>query len=153
MTMPSCLSMHIPLSERAHPIQPFRGSPMTRLRLIASTSATDLTAGSDQKSPPKGFAPPGGRGRGLPFRGRIVLPAPPERDAMLVWWSGLLMRHCGSAHEIARLFDVTEQTGRNWLDGVSCPTGLAVLHAMLLWPGAFAALVDDGGDVRRLADG
>lgn len=96
-----------------------------------------------QKSPPKGFAPLGGRGRGRPLRGRIVLPEPPERDAMLVWWSALLMRHCGSAHEISRLFDVTEQTGRNWLDGVSCPTGLAVLHAMLLWPGEFAALVED----------
>lgn len=116
---------------------------MTRLRIIASTSDSDLTAGSGQKSQPKGFAPLGGRGRERPLRGRIVLPQPPLRDEALVWWSGMLMRHCGSAHEIARLFDVTEQTGRNWLDGVSCPTGLAVLHAMILWPHEFAALVED----------
>lgn len=118
---------------------------MTRLHIGASTFESDLKRGSCQKSRPNGFAPVGGRGRGRRLRGRVVLPVQPGRDAVLVWWSGLLMRHCGSAHDIARLFDVTEQTGRNWLDGAACPTGLAVLHAMLLWPEDFARLVVEGG--------
>lgn len=122
---------------------------MTRLRLVASTSAADLSARRGQKSRPKGFAPEGGRGR-WPGAARVVagvavLPSQPDRGAVLVWWSRLLMRHCRSAHEIARLFDVTEQTGRNWLDGASCPTGLAVLHAMRLWPADFGLWTGEGG--------
>lgn len=81
-------------------------------------------------SPQKAF----GAGR---FR---ALPPAPDRDAFLDFWAGLMRRHCGADPvRISRLFCVTEQTGRNWLAGTSCPLGLHVDHAMALWPAAFAA--------------
>lgn len=61
------------------------------------------------------------------------------RDGFLSWWSGLMLRQLGSAHAIAMQFDCTEQTGRNWIDGFSCPTGLQVMRALDWWPAEFAA--------------
>lgn len=92
-----------------------------------------------QMSYPKAFAPLGGRGRAVPLR-----PAPNRvagdvtRDEFLRFWSGLMLRKCGSAHAITKVFDCTEQTGRNWIDGFACPTGLAVMKAMEYWPDEFA---------------
>lgn len=59
------------------------------------------------------------------------------RDEFLRWWSGLMLRKLGTAHAIARRFDCTEQTGRNWIDGFSCPTGLQVMRAHDWWPDEF----------------
>lgn len=93
-----------------------------------------------QMSHPNAFAPQGGRGRGAHAARRVsVQPALPSRDGFLRFWSGLMLRRCGSAHEIAMRFDVTEQTGRNWVDGVACPSGWMVYQAQLLWPEEFAA--------------
>lgn len=86
-------------------------------------------------SQPKAFAPLGGRGRGY-VRGWAPQPEL-TREAFLSWWSGLMLRQLGTAHAIARKFDVTEQTGRNWIDGVSCPTGLQVMRAQEWWPAEF----------------
>lgn len=105
---------------------------MTRLRLVASTDRPRLSAGCGKMSCANGFC----------------LPVQPDRAAFLRWWSALIIRRCGSAHDVARLFDVTEQTGRNWIDGVACPTGLAVVHAMALWPEDFGRVAAD----QRVAD-
>lgn len=94
---------------------------------------------------PNGFAPPRlqstcGRGRAAPFR-----PAPARmagdvtRDQFLSWWSLLMMRRCGSARAVAQRFGTTEQTGRNWIDGFACPTGLQVMRAAEWWPDDFAS--------------
>ena len=61
----------------------------------------------------------------------------PSRDAALRFWSGLMMRRCGDYRAVARQFDVTEQTGRNWIDGHAMPTGLAVMRAVEWWPEDF----------------
>lgn len=90
-----------------------------------------------QMSQPKTFVPRLSSGRILPFRPL----APPElsREDFLHWWSGLMLRKLGTARAIARKFDRTEQTGRNWIDAVACPTGLDVMRAMEFWPDEFAA--------------
>lgn len=103
------------------------------LRLIAQNSAT---AGGKMYQA-KGFAPAGGRGRSA-GAGRSGPRAELSRDGFLRWWSGLMLRKLGSARAIARRFDVTEQTGRNWVDGFSCPTGLQVMRAQGWWPEEFA---------------
>ena len=61
----------------------------------------------------------------------------PSRNAGLVFWSGLMMRRCGDYRAVARRFDCTEQTGRNWIDGHAMPTGLAVMRAVEWWPEDF----------------
>ena len=68
------------------------------------------------------------------------------RDDVLRFWSGLMLRQCGSAHAVAMRFDVTEQTGRNWINGFACPTGLAVMRAQAWWPDEFCAF-----QLRRVA--
>ena len=94
----------------------------------------------NQMSQAKAFAPPGGRGRSLSARRRVSVAAvQPDRDGFLAFWSGLMLRHCGSAAAVAQVFLVTEQTGRNWIDGFACPTGVAVDQAMALWPHEFSA--------------
>lgn len=100
-----------------------------------------------QMSHPKAFGPVGGRGRVLPLRPM------PERSAgdvtrkeFLAWWSGLMLRRCGSARAVAQLFGTTEQTGRNWIDGFACPTGLQVIRAQEWWPGDFTGA---GATMRR----
>lgn len=106
------------------------------LHIVASARPALLRA---QMSHSKAFAPVGGRGRVLPLR-----PVPNRsagdltRTEFLTWWSGLMLRRCWSAHEVTKRFDCTEQTGRNWIDGVACPTGLAVMRAFELWPEEFA---------------
>lgn len=98
----------------------------------------------------KPFAPQGGRGRSVPPRPVITrVPGDVGRDEFLRFWSGLLLRRCGSAREVAYIFRRTEQTGRNWIDGVACPTGLDVARALSLWPGDFAAF--SGQAARRAA--
>lgn len=86
------------------------------------------------------LAPSGGRGRSLSARRRVQVPSTlPDRDGFLRFWSGLMLRHCGSAAAVSQLFLVTEQTGRNWIDGFACPTGVAVDQAMAMWPEEFRA--------------
>lgn len=99
-----------------------------------------------QMSHPKEFAarvvPIGGRGRDLQsmrrvhgwVHGRSELT---ERDAFLSFWSGLLLRRLGSARAVAQAFSVTEQTGRNWIDGFACPSGHMVFQAQERWPDDF----------------
>ena len=94
----------------------------------------------NQMSQANGFAPAGGRGRSLSARRRVsVAIVHPDRDGFLAFWSGLMLRHLGSAAAVAQVFCVTEQTGRNWIDGFACPTGVAVDQAMQLWPQEFQA--------------
>ncbi|MGV8987791.1 MAG: hypothetical protein ACOH2H_16075 [Cypionkella sp.] len=103
-------------------------------------------------SHPKAFAPlrplaeRGGRGR--VYRVRPAALADLSRDDVLLFWSGLMLRQCGSAHAVAMRFDVTEQTGRNWIDGFACPTGLAVMRALEWWPEDFTGA---GARMRRAA--
>jgi len=102
-------------------------------------------------SHPKVFAPrapAGGRGRAVPLRPLRLAPVEPDRAGLLVWWSGLLMRRCGAVRGIVAVFGCTEQTARNWLDGFSCPTGVALDLALRLWPEEFAARA---ADARRVA--
>lgn len=97
---------------------------------------------SAQMSHPKGFAPLGGRGRGVPLR-PVQAPVR-DRAGFLAWWSGLLMRRCGDVRGIVQVFGCTEQTARNWLDGVACPTGCVVDLAQRLWPADFAGRAAEG---------
>jgi hypothetical protein len=110
--------------------------PRSAPRLI---SKLETSAPSRQKSQPNTFAPVGGRGRNLAASRRVHWRQDDVtgRDDFLRFWSGLLLRRCGSAHAVAMRFDVTEQTGRNWIDGFACPTGLAVFQAQELWPEEF----------------
>jgi hypothetical protein len=91
----------------------------------------------------KAFAPLGGRGRAEPHRPARLAPIEADRAGLLVWWSGLLMRRCGSVRGVVRVFECTEQTARNWFDGFSCPTGVALDLALRLWPADFAARAAD----------
>lgn len=77
----------------------------------------------------------------IPMTGRAVRVLPVVDKAEFVgWWAGLMRRRLGGdAVAISRTFEVTEQTGRNWLAGFSCPTGPAVDLAMQLWSEDFAA--------------
>ena len=97
---------------------------------------------SGQRSHPTAFAPIGGRGRAVPDRRSPVVPMV-DRAGFLAFWSGLLMRRLGSVPQIARAFERTEQTARNWIDGYACPNGLDVYRAVMLWPDAFAAPAGD----------
>lgn len=101
------------------------------LRIVAGQTALP----SPQMSRPKAFGP---------------VAQPISREGFLRFWSGLMMRRCGDYRGVARVFDRTEQTGRNWIDGVACPTGLDVARAMALWPGEFAGL-DEARDWREAA--
>lgn len=100
----------------------------------------------------KRFAPADGRGR-APLRPVARVAGDVSRPEFLAWWSGLMLRRCGSAHAVTKAFDCTEQTGRNWIDGVACPTGLAVMRAYDLWPDDFvnAAAWMARSTVRRAA--
>jgi hypothetical protein len=106
---------------------------------LASANLSSVRSG--QMSHPNSFVPFGGRGRDLAAVRRVHgrIGSITGRDGFLRFWSQLMMRKCGSAHAVAMRFDVTEQTGRNWIDGFSCPTGLAVFQAQELWPDEFPA--------------
>lgn len=110
----------------------------------ASLSVVSLgqsAPGRGQKSLANGFgrlAPVGGRGRGAAAARRVsVQPVIGQRDDFMVWWSALLLRRCGSAHAIARTFDVTDQTGQNWINATACPSGWMVFQAQGWWPEEF----------------
>ena len=113
---------------------------MSRFRLSLVSSAGSARH-MPQKSFATRFAPQGGRGRDRAAHRRVsVQPVIGRRDDFLVWWSALMLRRCGSAHQIAMTFDVTEQTGRNWIDAVACPSGWVVFQAQARWPEDFAAV-------------
>ena len=63
-----------------------------------------------------------------------------DRAEAIRWWQKLISAKCRSVRICAQIFDCTEQTARNWIAGFSCPTGDAVLVAVLMWPEAFAGL-------------
>ena len=80
-----------------------------------------------------------GRGRGAGAARRVsVQPVIRQRDDFMIWWSALMLRRCGSAHSVARQFDVTDQTGQNWINAVACPSGWMVYRAQVLWPEEFS---------------
>lgn len=75
---------------------------------------------------------------GGPRRVRVIPVV--DKAEFMAWWAGVMRRKCGAcAVEISRTFSVTEQTGRNWLDGFACPMGQYVDLAQNLWPEEFAA--------------
>lgn len=124
------------------------------LRSVASARSAIQRAQMSRHSPlAKTFAPHGGRGRAQPLRVVRRVAGDVTRVEFLAWWSGLMLRRCGSAHAVTKAFDCTEQTGRNWIDGVACPTGLAVMRAFDLWPEDFAgaAAFMARGTLRRAA--
>lgn len=108
------------------------------LKLVSSRQSA---ANPLQKSLANGFgriAPSDGRGRGAGAARRVsVQPVLAQRDDFMIWWSALMLRRCGSAHAVARQFDVTDQTGQNWINAVACPSGWAVYQAQSLWPQEF----------------
>ncbi len=55
-------------------------------------------------------------------------------------WSRFLRNHFRNAVHIAFFFNVDEKTARNWLDGVSTPSGHVVLATVAMFPGAVQAL-------------
>lgn len=112
------------------------------LRLVSSRQSAPVAR---QMSHPRTFGPLAGRGRGAgPARRVSVSPVLVARAGFLAFWLGLMLRRCGGAHAIAMRFDVTEQTGRNWIDGVACPSGWKVFQAQQLWPEEFAAAQASG---------
>lgn len=71
---------------------------------------------------------------GAPFdmhRFRTVFP---ER------WARLLRCHFRNAVHVAFFFNVDEKTARNWLAGISGPSGHVVLATVVMFPGAADAL-------------
>lgn len=71
---------------------------------------------------------------GRPFdlhRFRVVFP---DR------WSAFLARHFRGPAHVAVFFDVDEKTARNWLSGLTGPSGFAVGVAMRCIPDASAEL-------------
>lgn len=98
-------------------------------------------AAAGQMSQPNGF---GGR------RMRAVPEV--DRAGFVAWWAGVMRRRChADAVVISRTFEVTEQTGRNWLAEFSCPLGHHVDLAMVLWPEEFAARYGVGSALRVAA--
>ncbi len=96
-----------------------------------------------QMSRSNAFASQEGRGRKLSARRRVqgALGVPmPDEAAFAAFWAGLMLRRCGCAAGVAQVFGCTEQTGRNWLAGVSYPIGHAVWHALQMWPEDFGVL-------------
>jgi hypothetical protein len=113
-----------------------KGNPASpSLRLVSSRQSAPVAR---QMSHPREFGPLGGRGRDGRAARRVEVAPVLHRGGFLVFWSGLMLRRCGGAHEIAMRFDVTEQTGRNWIDAVACPSGWMVFQAQQLWPEEFA---------------
>jgi hypothetical protein len=92
--------------------------------------------------------PVSGRGRSLAARRRIEAAPVIERLAAMDWWADMVLRRCGSAERIAVVFGVTFQTGCNWLNRISCPTGDKVLMAVAMWPEEFGL---DAGETARAA--
>jgi hypothetical protein len=86
------------------------------------------------------------RGRSALAARRVTVAPVVTVAAFREFWAALLARHCGTATEISRVFDVTLQTGANWLDEFSTPTGDKVLMAVRLWPEEFGL-----GDVAEAA--
>lgn len=114
---------------------------MTRFAPVLVHSA-ETARPSGQMSRQKAFAPEGGRGRKLSARRRVQarLGHPvAQPEVFATFWANLLTRKCGCAAGVAQEFGCTEQTGRNWLAGTSCPIGHQVWHAMQRWPDAFSA--------------
>ena len=58
-------------------------------------------------------------------------------------WAALLKAHFRDSVQIAYFFDVDEKTARNWLAGVTLPSGPASLWAIKAMPGAAAILLDE----------
>lgn len=56
-------------------------------------------------------------------------------------WADLLKRHFRDSVHIAFFFDVDEKTARNWLGGVTGPSGPALARAITAMPGAAAVLL------------
>lgn len=56
-------------------------------------------------------------------------------------WADLLKRHFRDSVHIAYFFDVDEKTARNWLGGVTGPSGAAVARAIKCMPSAAAVLL------------
>jgi hypothetical protein len=111
---------------------------------LAAVRHAKAEAAAGQMSHAKGFA-----------AARVRMVPVVDKAAFVGWWAGLMRRRCGGdAVTISRLFDVTEQTGRNWLAGFSCPLGHHSDLAMALWPGEFMArhgLADFGADLGAVA--
>jgi hypothetical protein len=102
-------------------------SPLSPRLTVVAGGATD----GSQMSQPKAIG------------ARRDAAGPVSRDAFLMFWSGLMLRRCGSAREVAYQFRRTEQTGRNWIDGFACPTGLDVARAYQMWPEDFDGVLQD----------
>ncbi|MDP1872118.1 MAG: hypothetical protein Q8K61_10910 [Gallionella sp.] len=119
---------------------------MSLRRAFFVVASNHFAASRTQKSLANGFgslARAGGRGRGADAARRVsVQPVIARKPDFLVWWSALMLRRCGSAHAIAKQFDVTDQTGQNWINADACPSGWVVYQAQRFWPEEFEL---DGG--------
>ncbi|MCA2012417.1 hypothetical protein LCM17_13040 [Cereibacter sphaeroides] len=105
--------------------------PLSPIRLIASSPEPAAPARQNL-----GFAPAGGRGRGIrQHRSARVLPDPViwRGDFARIWCAFLLNRWGRDPHGIAEAFGVRVQTARNWLDGLHTPTGDVAARAVLGW--------------------
>ena len=100
---------------------------------VSLAAARQAKAASGQASRAKGFA----ARPGAVHRMRVVPVA--DKGEFMDWWAGLMRRRCGQASTIAQVFDRTEQTGRNWLAGFSCPLAHDLDLAMEMWPEEFEA--------------
>lgn len=65
-----------------------------------------------------------------------------SRDVVRDQWALFVGVTCGTSEAVAVAFDVTFQTAENWRAGFSTPTGDKVLLGAVLFPQAFAALVE-----------
>lgn len=109
-------------------------SPFT---VVTSNSGPDVAAARRKKSCGKDFQVPDLRvvARGVPDAvPRIAVDPYRLRAEFPNFWSAYLRLHYRRAEVVAVAFDVTYQTGCNWLEGVSRPTGDKMLVEFLRHP-------------------
>ena len=58
-------------------------------------------------------------------------------------WASFLRAHFQTSARVAAFFDVDDKTARNWLHGISAPSGPTVLFAVTCLPGVAEYLMGD----------
>jgi len=73
------------------------------------------------------------------------------REEAQAWWADVLRRRLPDVTDIVRVFQVTDQTARNWLVGFSRPHSNIMLKAAILWPDEFQAVAEQAQSILRRA--
>jgi hypothetical protein len=115
---------------------------MSSIASVHRLPSCEAASGPAQKSHSNVFA----------FRPRRADPAiDVTREEAQAWWADVLRRRLPDVTDIVRVFQVTDQTARNWLIGFSRPHSNIMLQAAILWPDEFQAVAEQAQSTLRRA--